>query len=354
MDSRERVRRALRRQETDRIPCFDHFWTESRQGLVREAGAHPDTDINDLFDLDCRCLGFDQSPRLDTKTIREDDREIVTQNAWGITIRHFRHKQTTGEHIDFLAKTPEIWRTSYRPRFVFKPERVNLDRARLLLDYWRRQGRYVFFQGLEPFEAAWHCCGPEEHLAAYAEDPEWIADIYRVHTDLWLQTFAYFRANGIDFDGVWCWGDIAYKNATMVSPKAYRELLLPCHKRICDAAHAAGCDTLFHSDGHLQALLPHLIEAGWDCLQPIEVKAGMDVRELKAQIGGRMSFMGNIDARLYAANDVEGLERELRSKMSVAAKGGGYIYHSDHSVPPGVKLATYRRVLEVVRAFKVS
>jgi uroporphyrinogen decarboxylase len=59
--------------------------------------------------------------------------------------------------------------------------------------------------------------------------------------------------------------------------------------------------------------------------------------------------MGNIDARLYQKNDMEALEEEIRSKVSVAMRGGGYIYHSDHSIPPGTHLDTYQFGLDLVR-----
>ena len=100
-----------------------------------------------------------------------------------------------------------------------------------------------------------------------------------------------------------------------------------------------------------QALVPSFIEAGIDCLQPLEVKAGVDVRELKRDFGEALSFMGNIDARLFHRNHRKGLEREIRDKVTIAGRGGGYVYHSDHSVPPGTDLDTYRFAMECVERY---
>ena len=348
MDSRERVKRALRHQEPDRVPRFDHFWSDARSDLLAQAGAHPDADVADVFDFDIRGLGFDDSARLDRMTVRETEREIVYRDNYGITIRHLKDEQTTGEHIAFAVTDPAVWREQFREKYRFRRDRINFKRAKVLYDYFRRTGRYVVFMALEPFEATWKKCGPTEHLAAYAEDPEWIRDMYAVHTELCEAAFAEFRAEGIEFDGAWFWADIAYKNSSMVSPAAYRELLQPFHRRLCSMVHAAGGEVVFHSDGNLHGLLPDIVASGFDCLQPIEVKAGMDVRDLKKTYGDRLSFMGNIDARLYQENNLLGLEREIREKLSVAKVGGGYVYHSDHSVPPGVTLDTYRKVLEWV------
>ncbi len=348
MDSRDRVRAAIRRRIPDRVPRTDHFWDEARRDLLAEAGWHPDADPADLFDFDVRDTWWDASPRLDRRTIREDDRAIVVEDEWGRTVRSLRHAQTTGEHIGFAVTSPEVWRERFRDRFRWTPERENFDRLARLHAHWRRAGRYVAWSCLDPFEATWMKCGPVRHLEGCVEDPEWIRDMYAVHAALVEAGFAELRARGLAPDGVWFWADVAYKNGPMISPAMYRELLMPFHIRLNAMAHAAGCDTIHHSDGDLHALLPHLIEAGFDCFHPLEVKAGMDVRNVKRLYGDRAAFMGNIDARLFQANDLAGLEREIREKVPGAAAGGGYLYHSDHSVPPGVRLATYRRAMELL------
>jgi uroporphyrinogen decarboxylase len=182
-------------------------------------------------------------------------------------------------------------------------------------------------------------------------DPDWILDMYRADTELCAWAFEELWAAGIEFDGMWLLGDVAYKNGPMISPRMYREMLMPFHKRLSDLAHSKGCKVIYHGCGNNNQLVPLFIEAGIDCLQPLEVKAGMDVRELKAQYGGAMSFMGNIDARLFQTNDLAGLEREIRDKVTVAKVGGGYIFHSDHSIPPGTTLETYRFAMEMVEKY---
>ncbi len=109
--------------------------------------------------------------------------------------------------------------------------------------------------------------------------------------------------------------------------------------------------TILHCCGYVKELIPHLIEVGLDCLQPLEVKAGMDVRELKEKYGDKLSFMGGIDVRAMANPDPNIIEEEIRSKFEVAKKGGGYIYHSDHSIPNNVSFKQYKRVMELVKKY---
>jgi uroporphyrinogen decarboxylase len=109
--------------------------------------------------------------------------------------------------------------------------------------------------------------------------------------------------------------------------------------------------TILHCCGNVKELIPYFIEEGIDCLQPIEVKANMDLVELKKEFGDEMAYMGGIDVRLMNLDDSKLLEKEIREKVSVAKVGGGYIYHSDHSVPNTVSFYQYKRVMNLVNKY---
>jgi len=92
------------------------------------------------------------------------------------------------------------------------------------------------------------------------------------------------------------------------------------------------------------------IEAGFGCIQPLETKAGMDLFELKKKYGDKITLMGGIDARAMALRG-EALEKEVIEKITFAKKGGGYIYHSDHSVPDNVSFSSYSRLISLVKKY---
>ena len=97
--------------------------------------------------------------------------------------------------------------------------------------------------------------------------------------------------------------------------------------------------------------MPMLIEAGFDCFEPLEVKAGMDLVELKKSFGDVISFMGGIDVRAMAHPDPKVIEEEMATKLPVAVKGGGYIFHSDHSVPHNVSFKQYEHTIELAKKY---
>jgi uroporphyrinogen decarboxylase len=97
-----------------------------------------------------------------------------------------------------------------------------------------------------------------------------------------------------------------------------------------------------HSCGFIEPLIPGMLEAGVDCLQVIEVKAGMDLLKLYREFGDRLSFMGGIDVRVLYNNDRREIDAELETKIPTVMGNYGYVLHSDHSIPGNVDHDVYR------------
>ena len=131
-----------------------------------------------------------------------------------------------------------------------------------------------------------------------------------------------------------------------MSPDMYREIIQPYHKRTFDYAKSHDLPIVVHSCGYVAPLVPGLLEAGIDCLQVIEVKAGMDLLKLHRDYGDRLSFMGGIDVRTLYTNDRRDVDRELETKIPTVMQGYGYVIHSDHSIPDTVEYDTYRYFVE--------
>jgi len=158
-------------------------------------------------------------------------------------------------------------------------------------------------------------------------------------------------ARGFQFDGVFVANDLGYRNGTFFSPAAFRECEFPAQRRMYATFREHDLPVILHSCGNVREHVPQLIEAGLTCLNPLESKAGMDVVDLKQEFGDRLAFMGGIDVRAMADPDPAVIEHEIAGKLPVAKQGGGYIYHSDHSVPDNVSWEQYQRVMELVREY---
>jgi uroporphyrinogen decarboxylase len=180
-------------------------------------------------------------------------------------------------------------------------------------------------------------------------EPEFIEDMLVSHTDFSLQMLELCLARGLRFDAVWFFADLCYKNGMLFSPALYRRLVQPCHHRFHEFCTRHGLFLILHCDGDVREFIPLLIEVGFDCIQPLEARAGNDVRQLKGRYGADIAFFGNINMDLLARGDRAEIRHEVVSKVTTAKAGGGYIFHSDHSVPPGVSFDSYRYAVELAK-----
>jgi len=89
---------------------------------------------------------------------------------------------------------------------------------------------------------------------------------------------------------------------------------------------------------------------GLDAYNPLEVKADMDAVRLKKQYGDKMGYCGNNDIQVWETGDLELIKRVTLNKLN-AAKGGGFIFQSDHSVSSAVSGQTYDYIVKLVREY---
>jgi uroporphyrinogen decarboxylase len=147
-------------------------------------------------------------------------------------------------------------------------------------------------------------------------------------------------------DGIWYYEDMGFKERPFMSPAMYKELIFPAHKKAVDFAHSKNLPVLMHSCGFVEPLLPGFAEAGIDCLQAIEVKAGMDLLRIYKNYGERISLMGGLDVQALYNNNKEEVTRELEAKIPFVKQYFGFCLHSDHSIPSNVTYDTYKHFIE--------
>ena len=130
--------------------------------------------------------------------------------------------------------------------------------------------------------------------------------------------------------------DIAYKISTLFSPKWLRRLWTPRLKRLVEAWHARGSLCLFHSDGNLWPILDDLVAAGIDGLNPLEVLAGMTVKEVRQRYP-RLFLTGGIDVSQLLPFGTPDEVRQVCRQTIADAGGVGYFIGSTTELHWGVK-----------------
>lgn len=344
--SSERVIAELNHKEPDRVPYTDGPWFTTLERWQNE-GLPKEITVEDYFGFEFAGFGFDSSFMLEPVVIDENEEYIIRTNENGATTKNWKHKTSTPELIDFALKSKDKWE-ELKPRLIFKPERIKWSDDKIRYEKAKKEGMFVHAAFAMGYDELSSTVGPVTLLPAMLTEPDWVADMFKTFIDLKLICVEEMISMGYEFEGAFVFDDLGYKNGTFFSNQIYQEILFPQHKKVCDFFHNKGLKVILHSCGNVKGFIPDLIKAGFDCLQPLEVKAGMDLIELKKKYGEVLAFMGGIDVRKMADPNPKIIEEEIKTKIEFAKKGGGYIFHSDHSIPDNVSLMQYKHVIDLV------
>ncbi len=346
LTSIERIGNFLKRKPLDRIPVYEHFWGDTYKGWHEKGWVPEGADFTQLFDYDMReSFCFNMTADLDFKPVilEETEETYLALDGNGAKLRRHKKHDTTPEHVDFTVKEREAWEELIRPRLIKVDERrINFEAYRREKALAAKENRFFCWSGVNVFELMHPVCGHEYMLMGMAMDPDWVRDMCAVFSELTLSLMEILFAREGYPDGIWFYEDMGFKGSPFMSPAMYKEIIQPSHKKTIAFAHLKGMPVIMHSCGMVELLVPHMIESGIDCLQVIEVKAGMDVLKLNKLYGDRLSLMGGMDVRELYTNDVSRVEAELQKKIPAVMPGFGYCLHSDHSIPVTVDYDIYR------------
>jgi len=348
MTSQERILTVLSGGIPDRVPYVDSFWATTIERWRRE-GLPSNVSPADHFGCEMARLGGNYSLQFPVQVIEETDRYRTYIDDNGATRKDLNTADGwTPNWLDFTIKGREDWER-VKARSAYNPSRISQG-AMKHYRAAREKGQFVVFSAHACFHPTWQKVGMETMFIWMYEAPDLVTDMYAAHTQLVMDLYDGMVAQGMAFDGLWFSDDLGYRNAPLISPEMYRDLVMPYHKRLCDHAAKDGLKVILHSDGDVGPLIPYFLEAGFAALHPLEVKASLDVRDLKPRYGDRLVMFGNIDARKLAGTH-EDVEEEVRTKVEAGKQGGGYIFHTDHSVPNDVPLENYRIALETLEKY---
>ncbi|MGI5960245.1 MAG: uroporphyrinogen decarboxylase family protein [Massiliimalia sp.] len=344
MTGKERMQNILQHKPVDRIGLYEHFWNDTYHEWQSKGHLHGE-DINTHFDFDMmECWAFNLTADLDyePEIVAETEETVTIKDGNGAILRRHKLHDTTPEHVDFTVKDREGWE-KIKP-FLLKPDRrrINFEAYRKTKELAAKENRFFVWSGVNVFECMHPVCGHENLLIGMALDPEWVMDMADTYSKLTIELQKIlFEEEGYP-DGIWYYEDMGFKERPFMSPDMYCEMLQPYHKRTIEYAHSHNMPVIMHSCGFVEPLLPHMIEAGIDCLQVIEIKAGMDLLRIHKNYGDKIALMGGIDVRALYSNDKETIDKELEAKIPMVKQGFGYVLHSDHSIPKTVDYETYQ------------
>ena len=361
-----RLNAALRHEEPDRVPISDFFWGGFTRRWREELGLPADASPYFHYDLDWIVTVPNMDPWIRPfETLGETPEEVTVKTGFGaIMHKHFTFPmpEMTAWEIDTFEKLEQaVFDDPADPRRFYEAGDNQIagvgdgfernSPAWLATVKSLRPDFPVYGSIIEVSECLTRLIGQENSMLWMGEEPERMgAVISRIGAFYLAMAEAELAAGKGLLDGFVIWGDVAYKQSTFMSPTYWREYYKPWVAKIAAAAHAQGLPVIYHGCGNVKAIFADYIEAGIDAYNPLEVKAGMDCVDLRRQYGHRMGFCGNSDMQVWETGDRDAIRREVLRKLN-AAKGGGYIFQSDHSVSSAVSGQTYDYIVKLVREY---
>jgi len=412
MDSRERVLSAINHREPDSVPVdlgatpssgisalaydqlLDYLSMNHRRNWVYDVVqqvSQPSEEILDYFRVDAVDLG---------RTFNEDDSDwndyellngsIAQQPTW------FRpKKQTDGSFLAFMddeaiAKMPAG--TTYYDQIVFPfihgypgEYGTNLDAAMgkihwsaLVHSPWDHASEENFWETLRAKALQLRAtsdraivlsagCNLFEwgsflrrldnflmDLACAPSEVERFLDALMVRHMASLEKIC--RAVGDVVDILRLGDDLGMNSGPMMSPRTYRKLFKPRHTQLCNyiKKHST-MHTFLHSCGSIYKLIPDLIDAGFEILNPVQTNArDMQPQKLKVEFGRDVTFWGGgADTRsiLNQAAPAQ-VKDHVRANIEILSPGGGFIFNTVHNILPDVPPENIVAMFEAVDEYR--
>jgi uroporphyrinogen decarboxylase len=334
MNSLHRVLTALHRGIPDQVPTFE--WEVDDLALAALAPGGDLFDFVERMDLDAVAVFADEHKRPLSERVYVDE--------WGVT------KVKTEEYypvpIDAPLKDPVDLASLKIPDPRSDWHFETLARA---VDRFGGK-RAVIFRTQDSYSIPRYLRGVEALLTDFILQPDLLRKLVEIavayNSDLAR------RAVELGADAIFTTDDYADNRGPMMSPRHFREFLLPGLRDIVTATHEAGVPFIKHTDGNVRPILDDLIAAGIDCLDPLDPLGGMTLEELKPRTNGRICLKGNVNiAGALSLGTPQQVREETLACLRAGMTGGGYVLSTSNSVMGSVRPENYTAMLETLREY---
>jgi uroporphyrinogen decarboxylase len=390
MNSRERVRKAVRHQEPDRVPidiggsqvtgiCIDAY-----VDLVRHLGLGGERPlVYEQFGMLAR-LSEVVRRRLNADVIELENPSV----AWGLENRDFKPWKTgpgntvlmpgdfnpvtdekgylyiygkQGEALAYMPPgglyferacvttmtasdhkmSPEAWAASI-PLYSEEHLRQLEESARRLYEHTEYSIQGGFLKGGLGSNGIFAGHTITDWLCRLLAEPDYASSILQATARRAVENLRlYLQATGKYIDTILISGtDFGTQRGELFDPRIFKELYIPNIRLMTDYVHQhSDAKTMYHSCGSCFELMEHFIEAGVDILNPIQTTAArMDPQELKTRWGERIVFWGggSETQTVLPYGTADEVREQARDRIRIFAPGGGFVFSQIHNIQYGV------------------
>lgn len=339
----------------DRMPVI-HWtgWAETMERWYAE-GLPRDADVHRFFNTHPQWTGVGVDvglfPGFEEEVIEETDDYRIFRGSDGVICQDWKNKSCIPHYLDFTLKDATGW-PEYKKRLQPDPRRIPADLDQriqtaeasglpIAINTASMMGWIRNWMGVENMSYLLF-----DDRECYAEMVETIADLVCWEID---QVIPRMQAPP---DMGFGWEDICGKSGPLVSPPLFDQCVAPGYRKIRNKLEEYGVQLLgVDSDGWVEPLIPHWLDAGVNIQFPIERGTWQAFPEdIRKKFGRELRIVGGFD-KLALEKGRSAIDAELQARVGLM-KEGGYLLMPDHLITPGVPLADYQYYLEQVRALR--
>ena len=397
MTSRERVLKALNHEEADRIPidlggmastgimaiayaCLKEYLGisggEIRIYDIGQQLAEVELEILSRFEVDVISLwnslgeipGFWKPWKLpngvdckipfyvDLRPDEENGGWLIWENGKSIQ-RMSANSLYFSENIHPLADLTTVEELQYVPRPLIRDEELKFLEIRAEALYKNTDFAVMANFGGSILEAGNSLRGFSRFMMDLGKGGMFVEDLIGGIVETQLKNLTLFlEAVGNYVQIVQFGDDLGMQDRMIISKSMYQKYVMPGHKELFQHVHQnSNCAVFLHSCGSIYPLIPDLIEAGVDILNPVQTSArNMDPQKLKDEFGKQITFWGGgCDTQhvLPFATPDE-VAQHVRDQIEIFAPGGGFVYNQIHNIQADVPPENIVAMFDTARKFR--
>ena len=324
MNSKVRTLTTMKFKEPDRVPLFE-AWIESE--ILNEIGDGDPYKTREILGLDCMPIAIGHPKSTNAWRTGTDQ--------WGRIFKdgYFMGGKVRTESDLEMYSPPLSYAKEWFPEKVIKNARKKYHETHALY--------YAFHDGC--LGLSYMSMGLKEFFIAVHTQPELITGLMKRSTDWTIEMITH--AVNLEVDFILFGDDVAFSTGLMMSPKKFKEIVLPSYEKIVKASEKV--PLIWHSDGAIEPLLPMIVKAGFSGVHSLEPNAKINLGEIKKRYGDKLVLFGNMDVtNVLTQDNLQLVRNEVERCMRQGSPGGGYVFSSSNSL---FKSMSTKAILEAYR-----
>ena len=350
MNARERVLAVLNRKTPDRIPVDIWLVPELVEKFKKKLGVTDELDIYRKLDIDkIAWLGIPYKG-----VVLKDPNEHAEVNHWGVKFK--KVDANADSHYGEVCFNPLLGLDSVEQLEAYPwPHPDDFDYETAATEAKKLSKEFVTLgPWISLFEVYCMMRSLEEALMDTVAEPEFLhAALDKIAWSQGEMVRRFLEAADGAIDMVFISDDIGSQTSLLMSPAAFDEFIFPRLKKWCELVHSYGAKVFFHTDGAAEPLIPRLIEAGIDVLNPVQhVCPGMGCKELKAKYGDKLIFHGGVEnQKILPFGTPEEVTAETRVCLNELGPDG-YLPCSCHFAQADTPVENVMALVETVQRYR--